>query len=717
MKRLLAQIGLTAFSVLAVAFYLPESIVIILVCACAAAFGVLMIIPKTRRKVFIPVMAITAALACAVNLCYTAIAVDPVREKYPGSDRHIEAVLADEMTRSDSLYYYPLRVTTIDGGPADVKLKLTTARPLDIELFDSISFTADVYQMESGYYLSKGYYLGVSAYDSEFKVTETESRPFYYSVVELRRALRDALDEYLPEEDAALCKAVFIGDKYALSTDVRDEFLHVGASHLVVVSGLHFSVMCMILMYLFRSLEKRRGSNRFIRFGIMSVVTVVYMAVTGFQPSVIRSGVMMLVYILAEAFRRINDPYSSLGAAALVSIAVFSPYGAGDIGLILSFAATFAIITWFEPIYEKLKIRFKHPQRCICRITNWLVSLFSVSLAANILVIPISLIAFGGVSTLTLLTSVIFYPLIWVILLLSLLLCLLYYLGPLRYISLLLSWPLYLCTRVALIAVHYASALPFSYVHVSGVFIYVWLGLTVLMGAVVIADRKRYRLLPYAALLSVIILLAGTVTKSAYELNALALEVYDCKGGMAVGLDIKGKLYMFSFDANNAQAHAVSDRLASRYSGIRLAVCPTKNDFKNYARVADREFAISDYLLYDTDVNGAGASLNKADESAVYVLDEDAELRVYTCGKKLLSYITAGDVTILVIPGQFSVKNIPEQCRGADIMVIKSAEEGYDELSCSTLILCSPDGGEQEVLPSHNDILYTGDGDVTVDLR
>ena len=717
MKRLLAQIGLTAFSVLAVAFYLPFEGVVILMCVCAAAFAALMIIPKTRRKVFIPVMALAAALACAVNLCYTAIAVDPVREQYPGSQRHIEAVLADEMTRSDSLFCYPLRVSSIDGEPADVKLALRTAKPLDIEPFDSISFDAAVYRMDSDYYVSKGYYLGVSAYDGEFTVTEAGSRPIYYSVIELRRSLRYALEEFLPEEDAALCKAVFIGDKYALSSDVRDEFRYAGASHLVVVSGLHFSVICMILMYLFRKIEERRGLSRFIRFGIMTAVILLYMAVTGFQPSVVRSGVMMLAYITADVVRRISDPYTSLGAAALVSVVVFSPYGAGDIGLILSIAATFAIITWHEPIYRKLMIRFKHPQRRICRVTNWIVSLFSVSLAANILVTPISLVAFSGISTLTVLTSVILYLPIFAIMLLSFALCLLFYIGPLRYVSLLLSWPLYLCTRAVLIAVRASSSLPYSYIHVGGTFIYVWLGLTVLMGAVVIADRKRYRLLPYAALLSVIILLAGTVTGAAAELDALALEVYDCDGGMAVGLDIKGRLYMLGFDAKYAQARAVSDRLASRYSDVRLAVCPTKNDFRNYTRFTDRGFAISDYLVYDTDIGFSGASLIKADESVIYGLDDGVDLEVYTCGRKPLSYITAGGRTVLIIPGQCSVNSIPESCRSADIIIIKNAQDGYDELSCSTLIICADGGAGQTALPSCDDILYTRDGDVTVDLR
>ena len=722
MKRLLAQIGLTAFSALAVAFYLPTEINILLSVLFIIAFTVLVIIPKSRRTVFIPAMALSAALAFAVNIGYSSIVVAPIQEEYSGEDSRIEAVLTDEVNEIYSAYYYRLETVRVNGEKVNTKLLLKTYSPVDIEPYDTVSFTADVYATESRYYLSKGYYLSVSAYDDDMTVTPAAGRPLYYSVIMLRDSLRAAFDEYLPEDEAALCKAVFVGDKYALGEDIRDSFRYAGASYFIVVSGMHFSVLCVVLMYLIEKLRQRLGFSRFIALGVITPVVLLYMAVTGFQPSVIRAGVMVLVYLLGSAIRRISDPLSSLGLAALVSVIIFSPYGAGDNGLIISVAATFAIIMWHEPIYEKLSKRLKERKGRAAKAIRGFLSLLSVSLAANILVVPLSVLMFRGVSLVTLISSLLLYIPIWLILVLSLALCVLFYLGPLRYISLLLSWPLYICAKFVGLTVGFLSGLPFSYIHTGGAFARIWLGITVIMGVIVIAAKNEYRYLPIASLLSVIILLSGVIAKTEIDLNTLSLEVYDCSSGMAVGLNIRGTLYMLGLNTDSADAKNAVNRIVPRFNDIGLAVCISKRDFNNYTRFADREFAISDYLLYDNDVKYKGsAELVRADGSTEYKLDDDVRLSVFPSRKKLLSYVEAGDMTLLVIPDGCRLKDIPESCRSADIIVLMSALPEYEALSCSQLIICgsseSADKAADIISASCYDCQYTRDGDVTVDLR
>ena len=720
MKRLLAQTGLTAFSALAIAFYLPEIARFILLLVCLAAFAVLMLIRDTRKKIFPPVMALVAAIAIAVNLGYSLLYVIPVQEELSGENCRVEATLIEEPYTYGSRMFYRLRADSVNGKRTNVKIMLSSIEPIDIEEYDSIAFNADISPADSDYNLSKGYYLSVYSYDTQFEVSRSESRPPMYYAIKLRQALREAIQHYLPDDVADLCQAVFLGDRYALDSDTKLDFRYAGASHFVVVSGMHFSVFCMLFMCLFRLLRRRCGMNQNIGNSLMLVIILLYISVTGFQPSVVRSGVMMLVYIFGRFFRRINDSHNSLGLAAFVSLVVFSPYGAGDIGLILSFAATFAIITWQEPIKEKLTIRSKKPDSPLVRAVNAVTAVLSVSLAANILVLPISVLVFRGFSLVTLVSALLLIFPIELLMILSLFLCLFFYLGPLTYISLVISWPIYICGRAILFTVHALASLPFSYVRVGSVFADIWVGVTVILGVIVIARRNNYRFLPYAAIISAVVMLSGAVAATAIELNTVALQVYDCSG-MAVGLDLRGRLILLSMDSNRRDASDTLSDLAARYGSAEVAVCSGKRDLNNYSRLSEREFAISHILMYDSDISyNGGAKLWQEDDWSAY-LGDDAYLSVRSQGKRLLSYADVGEKTILVIPDGYPYRYIPEEYRSADIIVIRRALKGYEGLSCSVLIIC--DSGEQaeesaELMSgSCLAVEYSYNGDITVDLR
>ena len=716
MKRLLAQIGTVYFSVLAIAFYLSEKSKWLLLSAAVAAAVVLLIIPRTRRMICIPAIALTAAVGCAVNLGFTYLQVIPVQEKFSGSDKRIEATLTDEPYLSYSKYYYRLKADTINGDDAHCKLLLKTSRPLEIEPFDMISFTADVHITDNSSYLSKGFFLTVNTYEDDFVVTHTTEKPLYDHIIRLRRSLRAALEEYLPADVADLCKAVFIGDKYALDTQTKLDFRYAGASFFVVVSGMHFSIICLLIYRLLKKLTH----HRFFAEGITLPVILLYMCVTGFQPSVMRSGVMMIVYILGRSLRRIYDPLSSLGLAGIVSAIVFSPYGAGDIGLILSFAATFAILMWSDPICHKLSV--KEPSRWYQHTWNAMMHLTSVTLAANILVFPISVFVFGAFSSVTLISAILLYLPVEIILILSLAVCVFFPLGPLRILSLLLSWPLYAVGRLVLWAVNGLSSLPFSYISIGHDFFYIWMGVTVALGILTVVLRRRYRLLPYAAILSMILLIGGTVTHAVIEMNTVTLTAYSCGDKMTVGLHYHGRLYMLAFDAESYDAYRILNTLSRDDRSAELAVCSKKHDLVNYSRLLDKEFSVDRYLLCQMPANQyASAELIAYDSADSYLLEDDVSLSVFESGGKLASYLTVNGSTVLIIPPRFPMSAIPAQYRTADVIVLSQTGKSYDTLSCGTLIVSgTEDSGDTiagEMKNNCRTVLCTGGEDITIPME
>lgn len=768
MKRLLAQTGIAYFTVLAAAFYLPMWATVALLAVALFSIAVSLSVKRLRATVYIPAVAVAIAAACVYNMGFTALVYRPTVDRYSMQQAAVNATLVNEPYQVYGKYYYQVRTNSIDHQSAAINLLLATADAIEAEPYDHIHFTADLQPTEGRYYVAKGYFLTADGYNMDFSVTENTQRALGYQVIVFRRALRQAVDAYLPPDCAALCKALLVGDKYALDLDARDSFRYSGASHFVVVSGMHFSVLCLLLIRLLRPLRKR-----WLSFGLCCGFILLYTAVTGFQLSVIRAGCMMFFTILGITVRRQQYPLIHLGVSGLLITAIFGPYCAGDIGLILSYYATLAVLLWADPIAHKLCFKDQYgsmlrlrpgaslarlsrrlcyrvtpglfqrldpigyseiknedstaktpfePMVLIKKLLNCVLFIVSVSIAANIFVFPISLLVFRAFSLVTLLSAVLLYAEIYLILINTLAVCIFYYLGPLRMIALLLSWPLYYLCKLVLWIVSELGSLPVSYITVRAQFVYIWLAFTVLLGVCVILYRNRYRCLPYAILGSAAILLAGFVTDSALSLTASRLEVYQSGSGICAGLYHYGEYDILSMDVKGASLYRVADSISSRYSGATVAFCDTYDDIAAYDALSERKFAISSYLLYDNEGYELDSDqLISFRGNDTFVLSQDVSVRTVPDGSHVLLFVTAGEREILIIPKGYAVDAIPADMRHADVIVLSEAGDGYSALSCDEMVICN------DVLYApitakllqecYQNVYITCDGDITVDLR
>ncbi len=751
MKRLLAQIGITYFSVLVAAFYLSDLLVAVIGGVALLLVILFFAIKKARKTIFLPAMAIAALIACVVNLGYTMLVVRPVTEKYGDSEHTIRATAAEEAYRSYSKYYYRLNIKEIDGEKVSQKLLLKSTDPLKADLDDQLTFTAELSVTSNDYYRAKGYYLSVNSYDLDIEVETAQTHSLYYHVIRLREIMRNALDSLLPEDCAALCKAVLIGDKYALSTDIRDSFRYAGASYFIVVSGMHFAVICLLM----ERLLKR--ANRWVRLAIMLVFILIYAALTGFQPSVLRSGIMMTMLMIGKTVRRQAYPLNHLGIAGIVMPFIVSPYGAGDIGLILSFYATMAILLWASPIAQKIclkdeygaiptfrfgsfvrrklewiKEKFSDRKKkndtqtepfsiklWLKKLYNAVALMFSVSLAANIMVFPISVFVFHEFSLVTLLSALLLYWEIYLILILSFAVCVLFWFKPLAVV---LAYPLMLLCKLALWIVNGLASLPFAYIKITNSFIYIWLAVTVLLGIVVILCRNHYRYLKAAALCSFILLLSGCLLQEILQMSVLSLEVYPCSSGICAGINSGGRLHLLSMDGGAKELRQVWGSLENRYSGAETALCRNESNLRKCQLYRDDEFAISMIMLYDN--NGyctEDDNIVEFDSDCTFVPDDDMILTLSVNDDKAVPFVKAADQTILIVPKDCKLSNIPEEYRRADIIVLSKAFTGMEKLHCNSLIISNEiDTAEQiaeQMKGSFEQVYYTADGEVRCELR
>ena len=167
-------------------------------------------------------------------------------------------------------------------------------------------------------------------------------------------AIRDLRREISGELAAAgagssLVRALALGDRGGLSSEVRDAFRRLGLSHLLAVSGLHLGLVASLVFALVRASVGRsawlaaRCDTRHIALSIGIATAILYALFSGWAIPVRRALVFLLVLALAVVRGRSSLRAEPLAAAAIVVLAV-EPGALFEPGAQLSFAATAALM-------------------------------------------------------------------------------------------------------------------------------------------------------------------------------------------------------------------------------------------------------------------------------------------------------------------------------------------------------------------------------------
>ncbi|MDR0691625.1 MAG: ComEC family competence protein, partial [Prevotellaceae bacterium] len=213
----------------------------------------------------------------------------------------------------------------------------------------------------------------------------------------------------IADDEFAVLNALTLGDKKDLDQDLRQAYSASGATHILAVSGLHVGIIFAILSILFSFLEKKQNGKLFKN--ILCIFCLwCYAALVGFSPSVTRATVMFSFVLAGQMMRRHISIYNSLAASAFF-ICLFCPFDLFDTGFQLSYCAVISIVYFQPAIYRLSYTRHK--------ITDYFWQLLSVSFAAQIGTLPITLASFHQFPNYFLLTNIFVIPLTGVIVYLS----------------------------------------------------------------------------------------------------------------------------------------------------------------------------------------------------------------------------------------------------------------------------------------------------------
>lgn len=203
------------------------------------------------------------------------------------------------------------------------------------------------------------------------------------------------------DEAYSLLAAMALGDKQAVSREQKEQFSTAGTSHLLALSGLHLGIIYMLLA---RLLPRRRLKGLSQLLLLAAVWAFVLLA--GMPLSVVRSATMISLYALALLLNRGRAPLNTLVLTAGLML-LARPYSLFDVGFQLSFSSVAAILL-FVPLFPQSVPRLPH--------SSFLVTMTTVSIAAQIGTAPLVAYHFGRFSPWFLLANYVSIPLAMLIL-------------------------------------------------------------------------------------------------------------------------------------------------------------------------------------------------------------------------------------------------------------------------------------------------------------
>ena len=213
---------------------------------------------------------------------------------------------------------------------------------------------------------------------------------------------RRTLARGLADEDDALCLwwAMTLGWKSNLKPETTEPFRHAGTMHVFAISGLHITLLGLILANLFRVLRLSRGTSGLVVVPLLWF----YAAATGWQASATRATLMTSIVLLGWAGKRPGNLLNSLFGSAFLLL-LWDPRQLFQVGFQLTFGVVFSIALVL-PTLDRLRLKYLSPdpliplesrslsQRWFATALSGITMTFAVSLSAWLGSLPLIALRF-----------------------------------------------------------------------------------------------------------------------------------------------------------------------------------------------------------------------------------------------------------------------------------------------------------------------------------
>ncbi len=257
------------------------------------------------------------------------------------------------------------------------------------------------YQFDYGAYLKRNHIYGqIYIKHHELLLTSHTSKGSKVWASRFRESVLKKLNNYsFTKSQLAIMQALLLGQRQDIDTEINVQYARAGMMHILAVSGLHVGIILLLLRLSTRLISGYR--LRWVRSGVIIIAIWCFACITGGSPSVLRAATMFSFLELGTALGGKKESHNAVIFSALILLLI-DPSLLYHIGFQLSYIAVIAIL-WIQPwLY-----RFYTPHNYILRIL-W--GTITVTVAAQLGVLPLSIFYFHQLPGLFLISNSVILP-------------------------------------------------------------------------------------------------------------------------------------------------------------------------------------------------------------------------------------------------------------------------------------------------------------------
>jgi competence protein ComEC len=352
---------------------------------------------------------------------------------------------------------------------------------------------------------------------------------FLYYASQARQKASSIMRKHLPgQREQAIALALVLGVNDGLDNDLQNAYSASGAMHVLSVSGLHVSILYLVILFFLKPIQPKPWSPWVIA-AVSVIILWFYAFITGLSPSVLRAVTMFTFIAIARPFGRRSNIYNTLAASAFILL-IYNPYLIMSVGFQLSYIAVIGIVYLQRPLYNLWE-----PQN---KILDWVWRITCVSIAAQIATFALGLLYFHQFPVYFLFSNLFVIPGSFVVLLLGVFLLVIDWLAP---VASLIGYLLNFSIKILNGSVFLVEDLPYSLINnVYLTTFQCWLLIAMIFTIIFLLEKRSFH---YALATTVIGLIFSLQSWLHFKekVNTHRFVVYKVPGHSAVDFIDKGQ--------------------------------------------------------------------------------------------------------------------------------------------------------------------------------
>lgn len=253
------------------------------------------------------------------------------------------------------------------------------------------------------YYKSMGINYKMTSYKDELVTADIKPKTIYSCVVRLKNKACEFIDENFSADDSAVLKCILTGFKKDMERDYNIRLQNSGVLRSLYAPYFHLILIMSFIGYVFKRVPVKLKSL------IICICCILYIAV---NPYSLTARKLFLFTVALEAMKNISKMYRPIDVfcGVVLVCGLQNPFILYNEGFIMSCAASIFIIVFYNRIYRKIQSvnRYKTFARIVAMI-----------FVSIVLITPVAAFLFDGISVYSFLTSIVLFPVIAAVYILS----------------------------------------------------------------------------------------------------------------------------------------------------------------------------------------------------------------------------------------------------------------------------------------------------------